>query len=58
MQAGFAEAEAMQFLAQGMLINVLLGLGIPSIAPQDAEASALLKAACGPKLDFVLEYGA
>lgn len=56
-QAGFDDETARDFLAQGMLINVLLGLRMPRAAADDPVAARLLEAACGPKLAFVLEHG-
>lgn len=57
-EAGTTDDEAQAFLGRGMLINVLLGLRIPAAAGSDAEAAALLHAACGPSFDSVLAHGA
>lgn len=56
-EAGFSTEEAHRFLAQGMVLNVLLGLRLPVVAGTDATAAELLEAVCGPKLAFVLEHG-
>lgn len=54
-EAGCSVEEARDFLAQGMLVNVLLGLRMPVIADADPEAAALLEATCGSRLPFLAE---
>ncbi len=56
-EAALSEEAARDFLGQGMLLNVLLGAGMPSAAADDPDAAALVAAVCGPKLAFVLEHG-
>lgn len=56
-EAGFSVEDATAFMAQGMLINVLLGLGMPALTGQP-DADELLQAACGDKLPFLLEHTA
>ena len=57
-EAGFSAADASAFLAHGMLINVLLGLGMPALAGDRADADELLTEVCGDKLPFMLQHTA
>lgn len=52
-EAGLDPAAAGNFLAQGMLISVILGLELPRIA-DDPTAHELLQIACGDKLGVLL----
>lgn len=49
-EAGLDAPASKDFLAQGMLISVLLGLEMPRLADSDGAARELLSEACGPKL--------
>ena len=53
-EAGFGEAEAVAFLGQGMLINVVLGLRLP--ADPDPEAQRLVTATCGADSELVRRH--
>lgn len=55
-EGGFSAEAATAFLGHGMLINVLLGLGMPAAADADADAAALVAAACGDQVEFVLQH--
>jgi TetR/AcrR family transcriptional regulator len=54
-EAGLDDTEARDFLAQGMLLSVLLAVDMPVLDATDRDAHALLLAACGPKLAEVLD---
>ena len=51
-EAGFDDADARRFVADGMLVSVLLGLQLPQNAADD-DARSLLAAAFGGQLDLV-----
>ncbi|WP_394554022.1 TetR/AcrR family transcriptional regulator [Agromyces sp. MMS24-JH15] len=51
----FEPAEAMQFMAQGMLINTLIASGMVTQVQQERNVDELLACTFGDKLDTVLE---
>ena len=53
-EAGFPPDAAREFIAQGMLISVLLSVRMPESAADDPEAREMLVCTFGPKLDLVL----
>jgi TetR/AcrR family transcriptional regulator len=53
-EAGFSPDAAREFIAQGMLISVLLSVRMPESAGDDPEAREMLVCTFGPKLDLVL----
>jgi AcrR family transcriptional regulator len=54
-EAGFTPAEAGTFLAQGMLLNTLVGIRMTDEYDTDDDARELLTAALPSKIDFLLE---
>jgi AcrR family transcriptional regulator len=56
-EADLTVEQARDFLAQGMLLSVLLSVDMP-VLDGDAEAHELLAAACGPKLPLLLQQSA
>ncbi len=54
-EAGLAVEQARDFLAQGMLISVLLSVDMPVLDAGSPEAHELLLAACGPKLALLTQ---
>jgi len=54
-EAHLTPDEANTFLAQGMMMNTLLGLQLPQVYGSDTEAAELLVAAFGAKLPLVLD---
>lgn len=53
-EAGLDLEAATDFFARGMLINMLLGTGMPMLAGSDPAAHELLVGACGPDIDAML----
>jgi len=54
-EAGFAPEQVRMFLAEGMLLNTLLGLQLPGEYGRDAAATELLECAFQTKLQLVLD---
>jgi AcrR family transcriptional regulator len=54
-EAGFTPAEAADFLAQGMLLNTLVGIRMIDDYDTDSDAQELLGGALRTKLAFMLE---
>jgi TetR/AcrR family transcriptional regulator len=54
-EAGFTPEEAEEFLAQGMLLNTLVGLRVTDDYDTDPDARELLAAAAHNKVDMLLE---
>jgi AcrR family transcriptional regulator len=54
-EGGFAADDARSFLAEGMLLNTLLGLRLPDEYGHDACATELLESTFRTKLDLVLQ---
>ncbi|MGO4594436.1 TetR/AcrR family transcriptional regulator [Leifsonia sp. 2TAF2] len=57
-EAGFAPEEVRSFLAEGMLLNTLLGLRLPEEYGRDEAATELLECTFRTKLDLVLHVSA
>ncbi|WP_285113546.1 TetR/AcrR family transcriptional regulator [Leifsonia sp. fls2-241-R2A-40a] len=57
-EAGFAPEEVRSFLAEGMLLNTLLGLRLPDEYERDEAATELLECTFRTKLDLVLHVSA
>jgi len=57
-EAGFTPAEVHGFLAQGMLINTLVGVRMSDDFETNPIAAELLQTALPQKLDVVLALGA
>lgn len=53
-EAGFSADEASDFLAQGMLLNTLVGLRMTDDYETDADARELLECTLQTKLDFLM----
>jgi hypothetical protein len=53
-EAGFSPDRVRSFLADGMLINTLLAIGLPDHFEGDEAATELMTLAFGAKLDAVL----
>ena len=56
-EAGFGSSDAMQFLANGMLINTMVGLRMGDEYETNPVARELLQVAFPEKLDLLLELG-
>jgi TetR/AcrR family transcriptional regulator len=54
-EAGFSPADAADFLAQGMLLNTLIGIRMTDDYDTDEDARELLSGALRGKLSFLLE---
>lgn len=57
-EAGFAPEAVRSFLAEGMLLNTLLGLRLPDEYGRDEAATELLECTFRTKLDLVLHVSA
>lgn len=57
-EAGFAPEEVRSFLAEGMLLNTLLGLRLPDEYGRDEAATELLECTFRTKLALVLDVAA
>src|SRR5580698_9833939 len=57
-EAGFTPQEAGEFLAQGMLLNTLVGIRMADDYYGDADAREMLSTAFPTKLSFLLEASA
>lgn len=53
--AGFEPEQVRTFLAEGMLLNTMLGLGLPERYGRDAAVTELLECAFQTKLQLVLD---
>lgn len=56
-EAGFTADETHAFLADGMLINTLVGLRMPDDYDKDPQVRELLQTALPEKLDIILALG-
>jgi TetR/AcrR family transcriptional regulator len=57
-EAGFTPQEAAEFLAQGMLLNTLVGIRMTDDYDTDADAREMLTAALPTKISFLLDVSA
>lgn len=57
-EAGFTPEQTRAFLAEGMLLNTLLGLRLPDSYDKDEDARELLECTFRTKLDLVLHLAA
>jgi len=57
-EAGFTPEQTRAFLAEGMLLNTLLGLRLPDSYDEDEAARELLECTFRTKLDLVLHLAA
>jgi AcrR family transcriptional regulator len=57
-EAGFTPEQARSFLAEGMLLNTLLGLRLPAEYGKDEAATELLECTFRTKLKLVLDVAA
>jgi AcrR family transcriptional regulator len=54
-EVGVGDDEVQQFLGNGMLFAIMLGIGMPTLFDADDDAAALLRAAFGAKCAQVVE---